>query len=382
MREIQRLFRNFLGKNPLNVLSSLAGFSLHCGSFCSHLYYYFRKKILHVSQSFEKRKNMLVRFFTIKRGRYNRPFLHIAAMLVLVIGILIAPLLADSYPVFSKNKDQTLLASAQQQSITVDNNVFKTQISQKPRDKVITYTVERGDTVSTIAKKFDISADTIRWANNLSNDNLSIGDELRILPVSGISHKVSKGDTVYSIAKTYDTEPQKVVDFPFNEFANPETFSLVEGQIVIVPDGIKPSEKPFIRRQVFIASGPVSVSSAGLTWPLRGEISQFASWYHMALDITSPLGTPVAAAQTGKVTSVVVGAWDGGYGTNVWVSNGAGTDTHYTHLSGINVNVGDDVVAGKTVVGWVGLTGRTTGAHLHFEVRRGGGLVNPMQYLQ
>lgn len=354
-------------------------------SFCLFLFSYFQKKVVVASYDFEMRKNQLVRFFLMKRGRYNRPFLHITAMVVLGIGVLLAPFLADTYPIFSSSAQNLLTISSSEsleQSITVDQDVFQTEISQKPRDKTITYTVERGDTLSTIAKKFEISVETVKWANNLTSDDLSIGDTLKILPVTGIAHKVSSGDTVYTIAKKYDANAQAIADFPFNDFANPETFSLVIGQILIVPDGIKPSEQPFIRRQVYLASGPVSVSSAGFTWPLQGIISQFAAWYHMALDITSPLGTPVVAAQNGTVIKALAGTWDGGYGTNLEIDGGNGYQSLYSHLSGFNVSVGDEVVAGKTVIGWVGLTGRTTGPHVHFEIRKNGVLVNPLPYLQ
>lgn len=306
-------------------------------------------------------------------------------MSTLFIAILIAPFLADTYPIFSSSTGsnanlKAFSPQAQKQSITVDNNVFQTDISQKPRDKIVDYTVEKGDTLTTIAKKFDISVDTIRWANDLVSDALTVGDTLKILPVTGMSVKVSKGETVYAIAKKYDTNPQKIVDFPFNDFANPETFSLVEGQMLIVPDAIKPSEQPFIKRQVYIAQGPVAVSSAGFTWPVRGIISQFATWYHMAVDIVAPLGTPVVAAESGTVVKAT-STWDGGYGTNVEIDNGAGFSSLYAHLSGFNVGVGDAVTAGKTIIGWVGMTGRTTGSHVHFEIRRNGVLVNPLPYL-
>lgn len=353
-------------------------------AFSFYFFRYLQKKIMRVSHTFEKQKNMLVRFFLMKRGRYNRPFLHITAMLVLALGVVIAPVVADTYPVFLSNKDvlSANLSQAQEQSVTADTDVFQTEVSQKPRDKAITYTVEPGDTLSGIGKKFAVSTNTIKWANDLTSDSVTVGDELKILPVTGVMHKVAKGDTVYTIAKKYDTEAQKIVDFPFNDFANPETFSLIEGQLLVVPDGVKPSEQPFIKRQVFIATGPVTVSGAGFTWPVRGPVSQFAAWYHMALDITSPVGTPIVSAQSGKVVGVIVGSWDGGYGTNVYVDNGTGYQTHYAHMSGVNVGVGDDVVAGKSVLGWVGLTGRTTGAHLHFEIRKGGTLVDPLAYLQ
>lgn len=347
--------------------------------------FYIHKKVMTMSVFFEKNKNIFVKLFIIKRGRYNRIFMHFATIAVVGIGLILGPLLASTYPVFSANSSTSakITQSNTEQSITVDGNVFQTEISQKPRDKVIEYRVEKGDTVSTIAKKFSVSEETIKWENNMTNDNLTVGDILKILPVSGIAHKVQSGDTVYSIAKTYSSNPQQIVDFPFNEFANPQTFSLVVGQIVIVPDGVKPSEKARPRydyqRQYY--AGPIPEAPGGFGWPLGGGISQYASWYHMALDITSPVGTPVVSAQNGKVTSVSVGGWDYGYGTNIWIDNGTGIATHYNHLSGVNVSVGQNVSVGS-VIGWVGMTGRTTGAHLHFEVRKNGALIDPLIILR
>ena len=342
---------------------------------------YLKKKIIKASQIFEFYKNLLVKFLLLKRGRYNRPFLHFATMGVLAFGVLIAPFIADTYPVFSSNADQPLIA--QDQSIEVSDNIFSTQISQKVRSEVVTYTVEKGDTLSTIAKKFDISVDTIKWANDLTSDTVTTGDTLKILPVTGIFYKVSRGDTVQTIAKKYNTNAQKIVDFPFNDFANPETFTLTAGQMLIVPDGeiVKPSAPKTIRN-VYVAQAPVGkISGGGFSWPIRGGISQFASWYHMALDITDPFGTPIYAAQDATVERVSVGTYDGGYGNNVWIDNGAGLSSHYAHMRDVNVSVGQQVYAGKTIIGWVGLTGRTTGAHLHFEIRKNGVLVNPLTYL-
>lgn len=309
--------------------------------------------------------------------------MHIAAMGVLGIGVIVSPFLAETYPIFSGDKVNALQISSptSSESIVVDADIFQTNISLKPRDKIIDYRVEKGDTLSTIAEKFGISTETVRWANDLTNDNITVGDSLKIIPVTGIAYKVAKGESVYSIAKKLDSEPQKIVDFPFNDFANPETFSLVEGQILIVPDGVKPAEQPTFRRQVYIASGPVTISGLGFTWPIRGVVSQFAAWYHMAIDIVASIGSPVVAAQNGVVSGVSVGMWDSGYGTSVYVKNGD-VETHYAHLGGVNVSVGQSVSAGSTVLGWIGMTGRTTGPHVHFEVIKAGVLVNPLSYLQ
>ena len=353
-------------------------------AYCKFLFVYLRGKVMTFSLIFEKNKNKLVKMFIMKRGRYNRPFLHIATMGVLGVAVLVAPFLADTYPIFASKASALDLDQSenQTQSIIVGQNVFKTDISQKPRAGIITYTVQRGDTLSTIAKKFGISTDTIRWANDMSDDTITVGDTLNILPVSGVSYKVQSGDTIYTIAKKFNTDPQKIVDYPFNEFANPETFSLVEGQSLIVPDGINPSDQQTIKPQVYVATGPVPVMAGGFTWPVHGVITQFASWYHMALDIAAPYGTPIVASDNGTVERVSVGTYDTGYGNNVWINEGDGFETHYAHMEAVNVSVGQTVTGGQTVIGWIGLTGRTTGPHVHFEIRHNGTLVDPLPYLQ
>lgn len=373
-------------KRPFFLSDTLIKFISEFPNFISFLSIYLKKKLVNASIFFETNKNGLVRVFVMKRGRYNRPFLHFVSIFALGLGVLIAPFLASTYPVFSSESEEELdvaTASAEEQSIAVGEDVFQTQISSKPRDKIIEYTIQKGDTVSSIGKKFGISAETIKSENDMTSDSLTVGDTLKILPVTGIAHKVQKGDSVYTIAKKYSTDAQAIVNFPFNDFANPETFSLVEGQILIVPDGVEPSERPVQRRQVFLATGPsTGVYSSGFASPLNGPVSQFPAWYHMALDITSPVGTPIYSAQSGTVTKVSTGTWDGGYGNNIMIDNGGGFQTLYAHMSRVNVGIGQEVVAGRTIVGYVGLTGRTTGSHLHFEIRRNGALVNPLPYIR
>lgn len=114
-----------------------------------------------------------------------------------------------------------------------------TQIPQKPRDKIITYTVVPGDTPESIARKFAISTETVKWENNLTTDTLTPGKILRILPVSGVSHVVVKGDTVDILAKKYKTTKGMIIDYPYNTFLNPQTFTLIPGETLIIPNGRK-----------------------------------------------------------------------------------------------------------------------------------------------
>lgn len=377
-------FKLFLNKDIINPITSfIQWFSCEFRAFLSFFNIYVKDKTLLFSNSFENNKNFVVKTILLKRGKSNRIFLHLSAMGVLTFGVIISPLIHDSNALYQA-KDMTSFAQATnvEESI-VSQDVFQTTASEKPRDTIITYTVQKGDTLSIIAKRFGISEDTIKWANDMKSDNITVGDELKILPVTGMAHKVERGDTVYSIAKKYQANAQAIADFPFNDFANPQTFSLIEGQIVFVPDGIKPAEKPrYVRPTYIVTAGPVAVGAGGFAWPISGGISQFYSWYHKGIDITNPVGTPIVAAQTGTVSQANTSGWNYGYGINMVISGDNGYSTLYAHMSGLNVGAGDRVIAGKTVIGWVGMSGRTTGPHLHFEIMSGGGYANPLSVLQ
>ncbi len=349
--------------------------------FLSFLNIYAKDKIIIASNAFETTKGALVKNVLIKRGKKNRMFLHVSAMIMLTVGVVVSPFISDAN-LFGQNDNLSFAQSAGPEDSITTVDVFATSESEKPRDKIIKYTVQNGDTLSTVAQKFGISQETIKWANDLRSNTLTVGQELEILPVAGIAHKVERGDSVYTIAKKYSAEAQAIVDFPFNDFANPQTFSIVEGQILIVPEGVKPEEAPKLVRPRFIATGPVTITGEGFTWPIRGTINQGYVWYHKAIDIGSSVGSPVVAAHSGRVSEVYNGGYNGGYGIHVIISGDNGYVTLYAHMSGTNVSPGDTVLAGRTLIGWVGLTGRTTGSHLHFEIRGAQGFLNPLGIMQ
>lgn len=363
-----------------NISKNISSFKTEFFGFLSFLNIYIKDKIIFLSSGFEQSKSSLVRNVLIKRGKRNRIFLHISAMLVLTIGIVVSPFISDTN-LFGQNANLSFAQNNEGDESITTVDVFNTEVSEKPRDKIITYKVQNGDTISTVAKKFGVSTETVKWENDLTSDNITAGDTLQILPVTGMAHKVARGDTVYTIAKKYGANAQAIVDFPFNDFANPQTFSLVEGQIIIVPDGVKPEEAPRYVRPAFIATGPKTLTAGGFTWPIHGTLNQGFAWYHPGIDVGSPVGTPVTAGTSGAVAQVFTSGWNGGYGIHVIISGSNGYTTLYAHMSGVNVSVGDSVTAGRTVIGWVGMTGRTTGPHLHFEVRSGGGSVNPLSVL-
>ncbi len=214
---------------------------------------------------------------------------------------------------------------------------------------------------------------------------LKEGQELRILPVDGIRHRVAKGETIATIGKKYGLEGaavQAIVDFPFNDFVNDETFELATGQYLMIPGGQKPKEAaaPTATFARVLTPDAGTVSATGdFIWPAAGMITQGYSFYHKAIDIASGGGGPILAADSGVVTA---SGWDSsGYGNRVIVDHGNGSRTLYAHMRVLNVTEGQSVNRGD-VLGEMGSTGRSTGTHLHFEVRQDSVLLNPMDYLK
>ena len=335
-------------------------------------YHYAERRLGRFAVRFETNKDVLVDILMARRGTYQRPFLHVSLGLLLLVGTLSAPILANAYPGgVPEALNEFTPSSAVVTDLDLTEYGVQTQRSDKPRDQVESYTVKEGDTLARVADKYGVSVDTIKWTNDLKRDSLSIGQTLKIPPVTGIVHKVREGETVQSIAKRYKTESQKIVNFPFNDFADLDTFALNVGQTLIVPDGVQP-EAPAIAR---IAPPPIVAGGTGqLLWPTSGIITQYPVWYHMAYDIANPSAPGVMAADGGTVALVEYLRY--GYGQYAIVDHGGGLSTLYAHMSEIYVKPGDKVARGQ-VIGRMGSTGRSTGMHLHFETRRNGATVNP-----
>ncbi len=337
-------------------------------------------KSLHLSfLHFEERKGVVVTALYKQRGKKSRQLTHYGMAGLTALGVIMAPMITQEFPGRQVNPWE-ISAAPSVLSASTDDPGIDTQISSKVRDSIIDYTVQEGDNIKSIAIKFDVSENTIRWQNSLVGDKIKIGQTLKILPVTGIAHKVSKGDTVYSIAKKYDSEAQAIVDFPFNSFSNDETFELAIGQIVIVPDGVKPADIPSAPRirQTTPDAGTV-VASGQFVWPTAGTITQNFAWYHPGLDVANRGLPGVVAADSGRVTSA---GWDAsGYGNMVLIDHGNGFVTRYGHLSSIGVVAGQTVSRGS-LIGRMGSTGHSTGPHLHFEIYKNGARVNPLNYLR
>lgn len=347
--------------------------------FLTELGIYITKK-LHLSfLKFESGKGVFVSALYKQRGKLARQLMHTGMAGLAGVGMMIAPVIAQEFPGRSANP-WDLDSGAQVLSATTTSSEFDTLVSEKVRDKVIEHTVSEGETVASIAKKFGVSEETIRWQNNLTGDRIKIGQTLQILPVTGVAHKVQKGDTVYSIAKKYDSNAQAIVDFPFNTFSNDETFELAIGQLVVVPDGVREEVRQTAPRIQRITPDAGSVVASGqFVWPTQGSISQSYAWYHPGLDIANRASPVVLAADAGTIIYTGCLAW--GYGCHVIIDHGNGYKTLYAHLQKIYVSSGNRINKGQSL-GQMGSTGRSTGTHLHFEVMKNGVKLNPLSALR
>jgi len=254
------------------------------------------------------------------------------------------------------------------------------------RDQIIYYTVETGDSISTIAKKFGISVNTILWENKLSIYSLiRPGDRLAILPVSGVTYQVKSGETLSLIARRYGVEEEKIL--AANNLSSSSILKI--GQKLIIPGGTSSSYasgQSTARSGIDVISDLVKSSSATpvagnkMNWPTTStRITQYFSWRHYGLDIGNKTGEPIYAADAGIVIAV---GWNaGGYGNYVMIDHGGGKITVYGHASKLYVKKGQQVDKGETIAA-IGSTGRSTGPHLHFEVRINGVKYNPFNYLR
>lgn len=239
------------------------------------------------------------------------------------------------------------------------------EVARPGHDQISIYVVREGDTLSQIAELFNVSTNTIVWANDLRRGNvIRPGETLAILPVSGVRHTVTKGDTLASIVKKYDGKIEEVLEF--NGIT--ENAALALGTTITIPYGTIPQAIASVSTSA-IASGSGGPSLAGyfLRPVVGGRKSQGIHGYN-GVDLAAPVGTSALASASGDVIISRTFGYNGGYGQYIVIRHGNGTQTLYAHLSENFVFAGARVVQGQ-VIGAVGNTGRSTGPHLHFEVR-------------
>lgn len=232
-------------------------------------------------------------------------------------------------------------------------------------DQISIYVVRTGDTLPAIAKMFNVSTNTIVWANDLKGNKISVGQTLIIMPMTGIQHTVKSGDTLKSIVNKYKGDIDEVMQYNGLSLNS----KLAIGDQIFIPDGDYVST-PVANKSVSIGVSQSSTPSYSGYYlrPIVGGIKSQGIHGHNGVDLASSYGAKIMAAADGVVLIAKNGGWNGGYGSYVVIKHGNGTQTLYGHMSSVDVSAGDSVEQGQTI-GGMGSTGKSTGVHLHFEVR-------------
>lgn len=275
---------------------------------------------------------------------------------------------------------------------------LRTIVPTRPRQEVKDYTVEVGDSVFAVARSFGIKPETVLWANyDLLNDNpdyLAPGMQLKVPPVDGVLYLWQEGDNLEGIAAKFKAKVNDILDWPGNrlDLTDPE---ITPGTYVMVPGGEREFRQwliPTIPRGVAGVSRNVlgagacpggydgAYGSGFFIWPAYNHTLSGNDYWsgHLGIDIAASMGDHIYAADSGVV--VFAGGAFGGYGLMVMIDHGNGYQTLYAHLSQVNTRCGSSVYQGQ-LIGLAGSTGKSTGPHLHFEVRYLGGFVNPWYVL-
>lgn len=231
-------------------------------------------------------------------------------------------------------------------------------------EQISVYVVHPGDTLPAIAKMFNVTVNTIRWGNDLKGNTITTGQTLIILPISGVKHVVKSGETIQGIAKLHKGDLDEVLQY--NNLTKTSKLSI--GDIIIVPDG----------ELVTVSAGTKKTTSSKTNYstptysgyymrPMVGGIKTQGIHGHNGVDLASSFGANILSSANGEVIIARTG-YNGGYGTYIVIKHSNGTQTLYAHLSSLSVSSGDTVRQGQ-IIGKMGSTGKSTGVHLHFEIR-------------
>jgi len=347
------------------------------------------------------------------------------------VGLLVATLLVAAFIAIRKARESTLAAAAIKDSAStpqvsdpqtsVGMPVFPTPesafekgiprlalldttIPDRPTMDVSTYVVQPGDNLFMIAEKYGLRPETVLWGNyDVLRDNpqfLRPGQELTILPTDGVYYQWVGGDKLSSIASFFRVESDVIINYPgnrvFSDLTNLASTEIAAGTWLIIPGGerdLKDWGPPAITRKNPAAAayygagycGSVyegAIGTGGFIWPTVATTLSgygYSPTLHPGIDIAGAEGNAVFATDSGVV---VYSGWSQyGYGYLIVLDHGNGWQSAYAHLSAVNVGCGQSVAQGS-VIGAVGNTGNSTGAHLHFEMRSDiYGKVNPRDFI-
>jgi murein DD-endopeptidase MepM/ murein hydrolase activator NlpD len=242
---------------------------------------------------------------------------------------------------------------------------------------VIVRTVAKEDTLSTMANYYDLSLEAVAFANGISQEDeaLSIGHELLIPPGEGALYKVKDGDTPEDVASRFKVEPAAIMTYN-RVYFEPEHFA--PGQLIFIPGAALPALKRTERTKTIAPPSTASLPArtGRLGWPVNGVLTQYFWWGHTGVDIAAPYGTGIGASDDGIVVAT---GWVAVGGLRVCVQHSEGLQTCYYHTGAVFVSPGQAVVRGQ-LIALIGMTGVTTGPHVHWELKVNGVAKDPLTY--
>ena len=304
-----------------------------------------------------------------------------AAALIAASVTLTAPSQAMASTVHVVQKGETLSHIAKAYGTTVEMLVALNDIDDPNRIKVgaklivsatpVVHVVEKGETLWQIAKRYDATPEQLALWNGISDPGRIYPGQELIVSARAVTHRVRAGENITAIAKRYGVTVQSLV--AVNNLTNPNRIKAGQ-ELIIPPTGGGATE-------ALARTASAAMRSRFSRWPVTGTVSSRFGLrngkQHEGIDIAAAHGSQVRAVAAGKVAYA---DWAGSYGLLVTIDHGGGIETRYAHNSRLDVKPGDRVSAGQ-VIARVGSTGRSTGPHLHFEVRVNGEPVDPMQWL-
>jgi murein DD-endopeptidase MepM/ murein hydrolase activator NlpD len=356
-----------------------------------------------VFRSFDNVKNNLTRKMFWGRGNFLGSTIQVVAFVLMFI-LVISYLYRKPVVIVASEGHLDRIGVAETDLMVMNASLNTLVPKDRARRSIEEYIVKGGDTLSTIAEYYGVSTESILWANNMrETDYIKPGQTLEIPPSDGVIVTVGSGDTLGGLAKKYDANEQAIADFNWLDYP----FTLEQGAKLFIPDGRMPAPPQpvivaatpsFVSNQYTsaAAAAPTGDANVGrfISWPVAGGagvISQGYRAWHRAIDIASSAlpnvvaaapGTVIFAGCSGYCPSLGSTYGGSGYAWSIQIDHGNGYTTWYAHLKNIYVRSGQAVGRGEAI-GQMGSTGRSTGPHVHFELRRGvgfGSQVNPLGY--
>ena len=310
---------------------------------------------------------------------------HLAGDLALAPAVsVVAPDTADAVQVAlsAAGSPQLFFEAGEGEIDVLSESVLAARLDLGPDEALpsyFTYEIQRGDTVDTIARVFGLQPESVLVNNFEIGDGglLPAGGVLTIPTRDGLVYNVRQGDTLFDLIDNYAADLDATLAFEGNGLAGPDR--LIEGSTILLVGG----SASLAGRSLGISEGPVfAIPDFG--WPMGGILTTFFGaprgnryGFHTGIDLSAPTGTFIGAAAPG---TVVQAGWEGSFGNLVTVDHGGGVVTRYAHMSHIDVFLGEAVDTGS-LIGFVGNTGLSFGAHLHFEIIMGGTFVDPLVWL-